>query len=47
LWNAWKWVDEASGAAADPAAQPQRRLAFVPGLRHREMLYRIGHSTIE
>jgi hypothetical protein len=47
LWNPWKWVDESSVTAADPAAQPQRGLTFVPGLRRRRMLYRIGLSTIE
>ena len=46
-WNAWKWIDEASGAAADPAAGPQPGLDFLPGMRRRRMLYRIGPSTIE
>ena len=41
---AWKGVDEASGAAADPAARPQPGLDF---LRRRRMLCRIGPSTIE
>ena len=38
MWNAWKWIDEASATAADPAAQPQRRLSFVPRLRAPEDL---------
>ena len=46
-WNAWEGIDEASGAAANPAAQPQRRLHFLPGLRRWRMLYRIGPSTME
>jgi len=47
VWSAWKWIDEASRAAADPAAQPQQGLYFLPDVRRRKVINRIGLSTIE